>query len=1437
MIRGIGLRGAVAVNVITMIGIGPLITIPLVLTQLHGSVALWAWVVGALIALCDGLVWAELGSMYPGSGGTYVFLREAFGRERLGRMLAFLFTWQIVLSAPFLLGTGYVGFAHYAAYLWPPLDADWRLKGLVAVTVGVVTLALLYRPIGRIARMGIALGTIAIATLIVVIAAAGTKFSAAQAIAADPHFSVAGMLAVGLGPALVITLYDYYGYGQSCTVSDEVRNPARVLPISIVLSILGVGTLYVLLQIGVLGSIPWHSLAGATPSSDPPVVADYVASTVVERAWGAWPARLATVAILVTAFASTFGNLLGYSRIPYAAARDGVFLKPFARLHSSGRFPNVSLLTIGLLALLTCFLNLPLLISLLTASLVVVQNLAQIAALFALRRRGERAPYRMWLFPVPSILAAAGWVAIFISTGPVAIAFGLASLAIGLLVYLWRARVDLKWPFVIKTAVLALILSCVALTAGRPARATTPATFDHSRIVERDGFPVFEVDDKPFFVYGAAFFYERLPQPYWEPSMLALKDMGINTLDLYVIWNWHELSDGQFDFDGHTSPRRDLRALLKLARKHGFKLIVRPGPVIRNEWRNGGYPPWLLERPEYGMSLHDLLEGRYPPTATLQNAHSDDAAAQWMANATHMRYSERWLKRAMREFEPYADLVLAVQLDDDQGAYIDNETWPAPHLTAYLNYLKSVIHDVTGPAMPVFINTYQMKVTASSPVWAMGNWYQSDAYSIGEHDRAQLEFSTGLLQTRPHQPLMLSEFQAGWLLGPDDIRPRPADPSNTLLAMTSALGMGVRGIVNFPAQDTFYPSGMEAPFANAFYAWDAALPLELSRFSRLRTNPRYQPTSRIGDFVRSFGPQLAAASPVWDAGIGYLASAYDRAPISNASPPASNADETLELQRSCRGLSLACRIVDLRYTTDADLSRLAILFLPLGPTDLPAAFAPVVRARLERYAAAGGIVVDLRRKLQASDAGEAMRKARRPRVVDFVPGAMYARSTDGTGPGFLTIPNYDDQPKVIEKVVLRIAGKAAITLKNLVVPAHDVLITPIALRLHAFDPGFPEGSELVGSDCPLSVGTRNYKRGPQPTLVIPMHQSECRVYLLLDGAARTFRSPPGRGDVIYLGNSPNSEFDLNFHPSAETCDCFTIGSIAHVPLRRDTVLTTFVEEMANIDAGAVARRRDMFLDGNPATIIENALVRVVVAPMAGARAFVFEDKARSTSVFTTVGGLRDDVTIEPPLSTSDRIAKYTHQFPAGMFNRAYRAQILETGKRAVVRFSYDAPDVVPAGAHFERTVTLEPDVRFFSVDESAIFEKASSEIPQQAVSVTSLAVGDSAHMTTQQVLVPEPEPFTADKTIKITKGNALGFYDTKTHELATIAWRPGDIDDATLLERHYSVVARLTLAAGRTARTTYGYFYADTIDAARAQLAAVAKAAQGPSAVSANTAR
>jgi amino acid transporter len=458
LIRGVGLRGAVSINVISMIGIGPLITIPLVVGALHGPLSLAGWGLGAVLALCDGLVWAELGSLYPGSGGTYGYLREVFGRHGLGRLLAFLFVWQTVFVAPLNQATGYIGFANYAGYLFPALPdfgfttsffgLKLALTGIqmLAILLGLVTLLALYRRITTVSNVGVFLGVASVVTLLCVIVASYAHFSMTQALTLPAGDSFWTGLRAGLGQALIIAMYDYLGYNQSSCIGGEVRDPARTIPRSIIISIVLVATLYISMQLGVLGAIPWHSILPLADGSLPPL-AQHVASTVVERSFGAGAAGVVTILILVTAFASVYGNLLGYSRVPFAAAADGVFLRPFARVHAKQRFPTVSLVAMGLLSLPFCLLNLQDIINWLTTGIVLIQSIAQIFALGSVRAHGIRAPYRMWLYPLPAIVALAGWVYLFLSAGGFAIFFGIATLVVGLGVYLDRAEAERDWPF------------------------------------------------------------------------------------------------------------------------------------------------------------------------------------------------------------------------------------------------------------------------------------------------------------------------------------------------------------------------------------------------------------------------------------------------------------------------------------------------------------------------------------------------------------------------------------------------------------------------------------------------------------------------------------------------------------------------------------------------------------------------------------------------------------------------------------------------------------------------------------------------------------------------------------------------------------------------------------------------------------------------------
>jgi amino acid transporter len=1028
MIRGINLRGAIALNVITMIGIGPLITIPLVLAQLAGPLALAGWMAGALVALCDGLVWAELGSRYPGAGGTYAYLRDVFGANSWGRLFAFLFNWQFFLSSGLVIATGYIGFAQYAGYLYPPAADNPNVTHAIAVGIGLLSIAFVYRRITTVANVAAYLGLAAVVTLLIVGIAGFSHGDVHRAFATTTPVAFGWGFVSGLGSALFVTLYDYAGYSQIALVGEEVQRPQRTLPLAIVSAILIVLALYLFLQIGVLSGVPWQSLLDR--SGHPTPQSQFVGATVVERAWGAHAAIAVTVLILITAFASLYGNLVGAARVPFAAARDGAFIPMCARLHPTKQFPHVALLGIGGISIAGCFFNLVDVIAVLSAAGILTGNIAQIGALFALRMRGERAPFRMWLYPLPALVALAGWCYAFISTGAKPIAFGMAWLLTGAIFYLALARKQGVWPFAARVVAGVFALACI-VSAGVPSRAQS---------------------QQPFFLYGAAFFYERIPRGEWQSSLERYKAMGINTIDVYVIWNWHELRDGDFDFTGRTNPRRDLVGLFKLIDADGFRVVLRPGPVIRNEWRNGGYPAWLLERPQYDMPLRDVLEGRYPATATLQNAHSDAAAQEWLNNPVHMRYATRWLRTVYRTLAPWRHDILAVALDDDQGAYIDNDTWPGPHFHRYVAYLASVARSA-APGIPVFINTYDMKVTASAPAWAWGDWYQSDAYSIGEHDRTQLEFSTGLLQTQ-NRPVMIGEFQAGWLQNADEPVPRPADPSNTTLALHTLLQMGVHGIVNFPVQDTLNPAGWEAPWANAFYSWDAALSVQLSR------QARWLPTARFGDLVQRYGALLAQTHRAADAAVAYLTSAYDPSRITN-DQIAQIAQGTMDAQRGCRIMRISCSLVDLRYASAADLQQYPVVILPRSGVSLP--YIGSVQRKLKLYRARGGRVVSSAREAHVASP-----------VAGGIPDASLLVSADRRF-AFVDIVNYGRTPLHTHAARLH-EGSFSAMVPPETIAARDALLVPLgtALATHRLEPAplVPRGRSIPHHDTvPLRVNS------------------------------------------------------------------------------------------------------------------------------------------------------------------------------------------------------------------------------------------------------------------------------------------------------------------------------------------------------------------------------
>ena len=475
LIRGMGLGSATALNMLEMIGIGPFITMPLMIGAMGGPQAMLGWIVGALFAVCDGLVWAELGAAMPGSGGSYRYLREIYGREKLGRLISFLFIWQLSFSAPLSIASGCIGLAQYAAYYWHPLDTvltahtgslhipwagDLQVSWMVtpgtgvAVVICFVAVLLLYRRITVIGRLSKLLWLGVMGTIGWIIFAGLTHFNTARVLDFPPGaFTLSHGFWTGLGGAMLIATYDYWGYYNVCFLGDEVKDPARNIPRALLLSILLVACLYVVMNVCVLAVVPWREQLQAGQNNS----GLYVVSVFMQRIYGNWAARLVTALLMWTAFSSVFSTMLGYSRVPYAAAKDGNYFKAFAKVHPVHRFPYVSLLALGVVAAAFCFLRLKDAIAALVVIRIIVQFLVQAFGLIILRIRQPQLqrPFRMWLYPLPAIFAAAGFLFILINRENALreIRYAVVILLTGILIYMVRAWRQRVWPFESSAAV------------------------------------------------------------------------------------------------------------------------------------------------------------------------------------------------------------------------------------------------------------------------------------------------------------------------------------------------------------------------------------------------------------------------------------------------------------------------------------------------------------------------------------------------------------------------------------------------------------------------------------------------------------------------------------------------------------------------------------------------------------------------------------------------------------------------------------------------------------------------------------------------------------------------------------------------------------------------------------------------------------------------
>ena len=448
--RRLNLLNAVSINMSNMVGTGPFITTPAILATLGGPQSLIAWGIGALLAIADGLVFAELGASIPASGGSYTFLRETLGRKGWGHMMAWIFVWQFMFSGTLEIATSSIGMAEYAGFLWPGLlSHPWEMKFLAA-GITAVAIVSLYRKIQDIAHLMLVLwiGMLITAAWVIV---TGALHAHPKLILDFPAgaWQIGLPFILGLGNGTMLVMFNFLGYYQICYLGGEVKRPQWTIPYGVIISIVIVTFIDVMISLSFIGVVPWREMI--TPGTQ---AYNAIGSVYMQRIGGHWASALMTLMVEVTAFAATYAMILGYSRIPYAAALDGAFFRWFGKLHPTKDFPHRSLLLVGFLVIVSCFFDLVQIITALMLARIFSMFIAQIIGLLVYRKSHPEAPrpFRMWLYPLPALFALAGWLGVFVTPalqpgGWQFMAYAFGTIGLGFTAYLvlaWRKR---DWPF------------------------------------------------------------------------------------------------------------------------------------------------------------------------------------------------------------------------------------------------------------------------------------------------------------------------------------------------------------------------------------------------------------------------------------------------------------------------------------------------------------------------------------------------------------------------------------------------------------------------------------------------------------------------------------------------------------------------------------------------------------------------------------------------------------------------------------------------------------------------------------------------------------------------------------------------------------------------------------------------------------------------------
>lgn len=451
----LGLKESVAVNVAMIVGSGIFLTIPLIMKNVSAAMVPLVWLAAIGLMSADGFIWCELARRYPGSGGSYRYFLEGFGEARYGKFFAFLFIWQFLWSGPLEVATGLISMAQVLTALTPEMS-DWcqahswhtKLfegsartialtlgpKQLVSLAIGTIILAILLQRIAFVGKVALTFTIVVIMAILWIIVVGW--WNPASITSRAEQLSEPAFTAAGFSTAMTLAMYCFLGYYHVCYISDELKTPERTVPRAVVLSILVVSSMFLLLH----GTMLKH-FDGVTISGMQNLPAEFM-----RKLYGAWAALLVSALLVWSSFGSTMSAMLGYSRVPYSAARLGHFFRIFDRLHPVRQIPHVSLYFVAALTLLWTLFDLSDVIDALLAFRIIGQFAIQVVLFVYLTVVWDKTfslPRKLACLLVGS-LALTGWLFLLVATPWPLLLLAISLSLVGVVLYgvwtFWSAK-------------------------------------------------------------------------------------------------------------------------------------------------------------------------------------------------------------------------------------------------------------------------------------------------------------------------------------------------------------------------------------------------------------------------------------------------------------------------------------------------------------------------------------------------------------------------------------------------------------------------------------------------------------------------------------------------------------------------------------------------------------------------------------------------------------------------------------------------------------------------------------------------------------------------------------------------------------------------------------------------------------------------------------